>query len=64
MLEPELGIVAIGSGGAYAQSAARALVEHTDLSAEQVVRESLKIAGDICIYTNLNHTIETLDFPA
>ena len=64
VLEPELGIVAIGSGGAYAQSAARALVEHTDLSAEQVVRESLRIAGDICIYTNLNHTIETLDFPA
>ena len=64
VLEPELGIVAIGSGGAYAQSAARALVEHTDLSAEQVVRETLRIAGDICIYTNLNHTIETLDFPA
>lgn len=60
VLEPEHGIVAIGSGGAYAQSAAKALIDHTDLSAEQVVRESLKIAGDLCIYTNLNHTVEVL----
>ena len=60
VLEPEHGIVAIGSGGAYAQAAARALVAHTDLSAEQVVRQSLAIAGDICIYTNLNHTVEVL----
>jgi len=61
VLEPEHGIVAIGSGGAYAQAAAKALIDHTDLSAEQVVRQSLAIAGELCIYTNMNHTIETLD---
>lgn len=61
VLEPEHGIVAIGSGGAYAQAAAKALVDHTNLSAEQVVRQSLAIAGELCIYTNMNHTIETLD---
>ncbi len=60
VLEPEHGIVAIGSGGAYAQSAAKALIDHTDLSAEQVVRESLAIAGQLCIYTNMNHTVEVL----
>ena len=60
VLEPENGIVAIGSGGAYAQSAAKALLDHTELSPEQVIRESLKIAGDLCIYTNQNHTIEVL----
>ncbi|NIU63028.1 MAG: ATP-dependent protease subunit HslV [Pseudomonas stutzeri] len=61
VLEPEHGIVAIGSGGAYAQAAAKALVDHTQLSAEDVVRQSLAIAGELCIYTNMNHTIETLD---
>jgi ATP-dependent HslUV protease subunit HslV len=61
VLEPEHGIVAIGSGGAYAQAAAKALIDHTDLSAEQVVRQSLAIAGELCIYTNMSHTIETLD---
>jgi len=61
VLEPEHGIVAIGSGGAYAQAAAKALIDHTELSAEQVVRQSLAIAGELCIYTNMNHTIETLD---
>ena len=61
VLEPENGIVAIGSGGAYAQAAAKALIDHTALSAEQVVRQSLAIAGELCIYTNMNHTIETLD---
>ena len=60
VLEPEHGIVAIGSGGAYAQAAARALLEHTALTAEQVVRNSLAIAGELCIYTNMNHTIEVL----
>ena len=60
VLEPEGGIVAIGSGGVYAQSAAKALLENTDLSAEDVVRKSLAIAGDLCIYTNMNHTIEVL----
>jgi ATP-dependent HslUV protease subunit HslV len=60
VLEPEYGIVAIGSGGAYAQAAARALVAHSELSAAEMVKKSLEIAGDICIYTNQNHTIETL----
>jgi len=61
VLEPEHGIVAIGSGGAYAQSAARALLEHTELPARDIVKRSLEIAGELCIYTNLHHTIETLD---
>ena len=52
--------VAIGSGGAYAQAAARALLAHTDLPAEQIVRKSLEIAGELCIYTNMQHTIEVL----
>jgi ATP-dependent HslUV protease, peptidase subunit HslV len=60
VLEPEQGIAAIGSGGAYAQSAARALLEHSDLDAESIVRESIGIAADICIYTNRNILIETL----
>jgi ATP-dependent HslUV protease subunit HslV len=60
VLEPEHGIVAIGSGGSYAQAAARALIEHTELSAEDVVRKSLAIAGELCIYTNMNHTVEVL----
>ncbi|MFT4103464.1 MAG: ATP-dependent protease subunit HslV [Burkholderiaceae bacterium] len=60
VLEPEQGLIAIGSGGAYAQAAARALLENTELDAETIVRQSLKIAGDICIYTNQQHTIETL----
>ena len=60
-LEPEYGIVAIGSGGSYAQSAARALLENTELSPLDVVTKSLEIAGDICIYTNRNFTIEVLE---
>ena len=60
VLEPELGIIAIGSGGAYAQAAARALLEHTELAPEQIVKKSLEIAGEICIYTNQQHTIESL----
>ncbi|MCX7742571.1 MAG: ATP-dependent protease subunit HslV [Tepidimonas sp.] len=60
VLEPEHGIVAIGSGGAYAQAAARALLEHTALDAAAVVREALRIAGDLCIYTNQHHTVEVL----
>ena len=60
VLEPEYGLIAIGSGGAYAQAAARALLEHTELAPEQIVKRSLEIAGDICIYTNQSHTIETL----
>lgn len=60
VLEPEQGIAAIGSGGAYAQAAASALLNHSELSAHDIVAESLKIAGQICIYTNQNHVIETL----
>ena len=60
VLEPEQGIAAIGSGGAYAQAAAAALLNHSELSAQDIVSESLKIAGQICIYTNQNHIIETL----
>lgn len=60
VLEPEQGIAAIGSGGAYAQAAASALLNHSELSARDIVAESLKIAGQICIYTNQNHVIETL----
>ncbi|MDM0114593.1 ATP-dependent protease subunit HslV [Variovorax sp. J22R133] len=60
VLEPEQGIVAIGSGGVYAQSAAKALLDNTDLSATDIVKKSLEIAGELCIYTNMNHTIETL----
>lgn len=61
VLEPEHGLIAIGSGGPYAQAAARALIAHTSLSAEAVVREALAIAGEICVYTNDRHTVETLD---
>ena len=61
VLEPEDGIVTIGSGGAYAQAAAMALLHHTELDAATIVKRSLEIAGEICIYTNMQHTIETLD---
>ena len=61
VLEPEQGVIAIGSGGAYAQAAARALLAHTELSAADIVKQSLVIAGDLCIYTNQNHTIEVLE---
>ena len=61
VLEPNDGIGAIGSGGTYAQSAAKALFENTDLSPAEVVKKSLTIAGELCIYTNLSHIIETLD---
>ena len=61
VVEPELGLVAIGSGGPYAQAAARALLENTELSAQDIVKKSLTIAGDICIYTNQNHVIEVLE---
>ena len=61
VLEPEYGIVAIGSGGAYAHAAARALLQHTEMSPAEVVKQALTIAGDLCIYTNQNHTIEVLE---
>ena len=60
VLEPERGIVAIGSGGAYAQAAASALLQHTELAPADIVKRALEIAGDLCIYTNQNHIIETL----
>ena len=60
VLEPERGLLAMGSGGAYAQAAAMALLDHTDLAPVDVVRKSLEIAGSLCIYTNQNLTIETL----
>src|SRR5262245_25745085 len=64
VLEPEHGIVAIGSGGAFAQAAARALLAHTEMPPQDIVKRSLEIAGDICIYTNHNHVVETLEGPA
>jgi len=60
VLEPEHGIVARGSGGPFAQAAALALLGHTDLPPADIVKRSLEIAGDICIYTNQNHVVETL----
>jgi ATP-dependent HslUV protease subunit HslV len=64
VLEPELGVVAIGSGGPFAQAAARALLEHSTLAAPDIVKQALTIAGDLCIYTNQNHVIEVLNPPA
>ena len=60
VLEPEYGIIAIGSGGPYAMAAARALLEHGDLAPRQIVEHALDIAGDICIYTNHHRTLEEL----
>jgi ATP-dependent HslUV protease subunit HslV len=60
LIEPDDGIVAIGSGGSYALAAARMLVKHSSLSAREIVEESLRTAGEICIYTNTNLTIEEL----
>ena len=62
VIEPEEGIMAIGSGGTFVMAAARALLQNTDLDAEDIVRKSLTIAADICVYTNHNHTIEELEF--
>ena len=61
VIEPEAGIIAIGSGGAYAQAAAKALLENSSLDAETIVVKSLAIAADICVYTNHQTTIETLN---
>jgi len=60
VLEPEHGLIAIGSGGPYAQAAARALLMHTSMEPAAIVKESLGIAAELCIYTNQNHLIETL----
>lgn len=62
VIQPENDLIAIGSGGAFAQSAARALLENTELPAVDIVKKGLEIAGDICVYTNHNHTIEELSF--
>jgi len=62
VIEPEDNLIAIGSGGSFAQAAARALLDNTELSARDVVEKGLSIAGDICIYTNHNQTIEQLDY--
>jgi len=61
VIEPELGLVAIGSGGPYAQAAARALLDNTKLDAESIVRKSLAIAAELCIYTNQQIVVETLE---
>ncbi len=61
VIEPEQGLIAIGSGGPFAQAAARGLLENTDLCAKEIVEKSLNIAGDICIYTNHNILIEELN---
>ena len=60
VLEPEHGLLAIGSGGGFAQAAALALIDNTQLEPAEIVKRSLSIAGDMCIYTNQNHVIETL----
>jgi len=64
VIEPEDSLMAIGSGGPFAQSGARALLDNTELDARKIVEEGLRIAGDICIYTNHNLTIEELDYSA
>jgi ATP-dependent HslUV protease subunit HslV len=61
VLEPEYGLIAIGSGGPYAQAAARALLDHTEMAPAEIVKKALTIAGDLCIYTNQSHTIEVID---
>ncbi|MGK7297394.1 MAG: ATP-dependent protease subunit HslV [Candidatus Wenzhouxiangella sp. M2_3B_020] len=61
VIEPEQGLIAIGSGGPFAQAAALGLLRHTELDAETVAREALTVAGEICIYTNDQHTVESLE---
>ena len=61
VVEPEHGVIAIGSGGPYAQAAARALLDNTEFDAADIVRKSLAIAGDLCIYTNQQHVVEVLE---
>ena len=61
VLEPEFGLISIGSGGPYAHAAAKALLDNTDLAPKEIVKKALEIAGDLCIYTNQSHTIESID---
>ena len=62
VIEPEDSLMAIGSGGAYAQAAARAMLDTTEMSAREIVEKGLQIAGEICVFTNLNHTFEQIDY--
>ena len=62
VIEPEDSLMAVGSGGAFAQAAARAMLDTTEMSAQEIVEKGLHIAGDICVYTNHNFTFETLDY--
>ncbi len=62
VIQPEDDLIAIGSGGSFAQSAAKALLRNTDMEAEDIVKEGLTIAGEVCVYTNQNHTIEVLEY--
>ncbi|MBT8434441.1 MAG: ATP-dependent protease subunit HslV [Gammaproteobacteria bacterium] len=62
VIEPEDSLMAIGSGGAYAQAAARAMLDTTEMSAREIVEKGLQIAGQICVFTNLNHTFEAIDY--
>jgi len=62
VIQPEHDLIAIGSGGPFAQSAATALLENTELSAQEIATKALTIAGDICVFTNHSHTVETLDY--
>ncbi|WP_188629344.1 ATP-dependent protease subunit HslV [Oceanisphaera marina] len=62
VVQPEQDLIAIGSGGSFAQSAARALLENTELEADEIVKKALTIAGEICVFTNGNQTIEELDY--
>ncbi|MCA2465645.1 MULTISPECIES: ATP-dependent protease subunit HslV, partial [Vibrio] len=64
VVQPENDLIAIGSGGAYAQAAATALLENTDLDAREIAEKALNIAGDICVFTNHNHTVEELESTA
>ncbi|HHF3094319.1 ATP-dependent protease subunit HslV [Vibrio diabolicus] len=64
VVQPEHDLIAIGSGGAYAQAAATALLENTDLNAREIAEKALNIAGDICVFTNHHHTVEELDSTA
>ena len=62
VIEPEDSLMAIGSGGAFAQAAARAMLDTTELSAREIVQKGLEIAGEICVYTNLNHSFEEINY--
>ena len=62
VIQPENDLIAIGSGGPFAQAAATALLENTELSAHEIAEKALSIAGNICVFTNGNQTVETLDY--